>query len=358
MYEQKQRVVESQIVEVEKLNAVISSMEKQMVALKGKYEAAVEARNFTGVQLIDRNDELCVLYEKYNVQQQTAQRGNMALAEREEEKRELVRQVRELERRVEVVLAGVPQVQRFGEQILELQQALEEERQVTESLCRDLESPSNLMRWRHLEGDDPTESQLRDRLRVVTDRMDSVSEHLLEREMVLEEVGELATALQQQARKGRAEGADTMRQVSELQTRLRATTRSMMATVSELSMYQATAMKLKEEQERMEQELSAAVERMSRIEPPTPDAEDEWFRMQQVYAARAEAMRRREAEEALRREVEQPTRTTAVPRPNAYVPSDALGVPKPYNFSHPFKPAEAGAQMRHFVKPAPRAIII
>lgn len=358
MYEQKQRVVESQIVEVEKLNAVISSMEKQMVALKGKYEAAVEARNFTGVQLIDRNDELCVLYEKYNVQQQTAQRGNMALAEREEEKRELVRQVRELERRVEVVLAGVPQVQRFGEQILELQQALEEERQVTESLCRDLESPSNLMRWRHLEGDDPTESQLRDRLRVVTDRMDSVSEHLLEREMVLEEVGELATALQQQARKGRAEGADTMRQVSELQTRLRATTRSMMATVSELSMYQATAMKLKEEQERMEQELSAAVERMSRMEPPTPDAEDEWFRMQQVYAARAEAMRRREAEEALRREVEQPTRTTAVPRPNAYVPSDALGVPKPYNFSHPFKPAEAGAQMRHFVKPAPRAIII
>ena len=29
---------------------------------------AVETRNFTGTQLIDRNDELCILWEKANIQ--------------------------------------------------------------------------------------------------------------------------------------------------------------------------------------------------------------------------------------------------------------------------------------------------
>ena len=37
-------------------------MEKEMLTLKQQYETAVDARNYTGIQLIDRNDELCILY--------------------------------------------------------------------------------------------------------------------------------------------------------------------------------------------------------------------------------------------------------------------------------------------------------
>lgn len=32
-----------------------------------KYEMACEHRNYMGIQLIDRNDELCILYEKANI---------------------------------------------------------------------------------------------------------------------------------------------------------------------------------------------------------------------------------------------------------------------------------------------------
>jgi hypothetical protein len=32
------------------------------------YELAVKDRNKVGIMLIDRNDELCILYEKNNVQ--------------------------------------------------------------------------------------------------------------------------------------------------------------------------------------------------------------------------------------------------------------------------------------------------
>lgn len=64
-------VVEQQIVEIEKQNSVINALEREMLRLKAMYEAAVEQRNFAGVQLIDRNDELCVLYEKSNIQETT-----------------------------------------------------------------------------------------------------------------------------------------------------------------------------------------------------------------------------------------------------------------------------------------------
>lgn len=57
--------------EIEKQNGVINALEREMLRLKAMYEAAVEQRNFAGVQLIDRNDELCVLYEKSNIQETT-----------------------------------------------------------------------------------------------------------------------------------------------------------------------------------------------------------------------------------------------------------------------------------------------
>lgn len=62
------KVVEQQIIEIERQNTTINGLEKEMLRLKAVYETAVEQRNLTGVQLIDRNDELCVLYEKSNIQ--------------------------------------------------------------------------------------------------------------------------------------------------------------------------------------------------------------------------------------------------------------------------------------------------
>ena len=56
-----------------------------MVKLKRQYEVAVEERNYTGLQLIDRNDELCILYEKSNLQQSALKAGEAEIRKREEE---------------------------------------------------------------------------------------------------------------------------------------------------------------------------------------------------------------------------------------------------------------------------------
>ena len=53
----------------------------------------------------------------------------------------------------------------------------------------------------------------------------------------------------------------------------------------------------------------------------------------------------------------QAVRTTADPRPNAYIP-DELGIPKPYGGLAPFKPTELGSSMRHIKAPKPPEIQI
>lgn len=60
-----------------------------MLRLKKNYEMVIEARNYTGIVLIDRNDELCILYEKANVQDDILRRGELALKQREDDTRML-----------------------------------------------------------------------------------------------------------------------------------------------------------------------------------------------------------------------------------------------------------------------------
>lgn len=86
----------------------------------------------------------------------------------------------------------------YAEQILELQHQLATEREVTEKLCRDLETPKNADRWRELEGEDPDKDQLTSKAKVLDERLNDKKEQLLEKELVLEEVTALSDRLRKQ----------------------------------------------------------------------------------------------------------------------------------------------------------------
>lgn len=171
---------------------------------------------------------------------------------------------------------------------------------------------------------------------------------------MLEEVGSLSERLRVQAVEGRGETLDIARTVNEYQSRIKSVTRKLMACVSELSMYQATGMKLEQEREARAAELQEAHERLEQGEPPTDDAEREWSRMERKREARLQMVAR--AQEEARANFGD-VQTTAVPRPNAYLP-EQIALPRPYGAMAPFKPTEPGSTMRHIVKPQPREIEI
>ena len=314
---------------------------------------AVEERNYTGIQLIDRNDELCILYEKCNMQQTVLKKGELEIAKREEEIRMLDLQVAELVRQLEVTRRKLPKIPELEQEIVTLQSQLEEERALSDRQSAELEAPENSKRWRKLEGKDPEPEDLAAKLQVLEERVNDKKEQLLEKDLVLEEVSNLANRLRTQALEGREDTLQLAKRVNDFQAKIKATTRRMMSTVSELSMYQATAMKLAQENTFKEEQLHNMTRNLDEGLAPTEDIEREWLRYELELERRGgETYTKNVLQETAPSQL---THTTAEPRPNAYIPDD-IGIPKPYGALAPFKPTELGATMRHVRRPQPREI--
>ncbi|DBA00511.1 TPA: hypothetical protein N0F65_006415 [Lagenidium giganteum] len=328
-YRLKQEQVEQQIVEIDKLNGIITATEKEMLRLKKKYEQAVDARNATGVALIDRNDELCILYEKSNLQEQALNEGEVGLTRKEQEIRMLKIQLGDLHRQLENTRKQLPHLPQLAQRILDLQEDLKQEKDVTELLCRDLETPKNSEQRYHKK-----------------------KEQLLEKELVLEEVTSLSNKLRVQAGERRGETLELAKKVNDFQGRIKETTRKMMAIVSELSMYQATAMKLQQEKHDSLIDYEECVKRYDAGQTPNEYCEHQLARLQ-MQRMREDDVRMQKAQNF----PSQLTYTTAEPRPNAYIP-ESLGIPKPYGSQAPFKPTQQGSTMRHTRPPQRRDIEI
>jgi len=355
-YRSKQSVVEQQIQEIDKLNVVINTMEKEMLELKSRYEKAVEERNVTGVQLIDRNDELCVLYERSNQQQQALKAGEIQLLKRTEELRLLRLQTEELKRQYLAARKRLPEIESNNAKIQDLEAQLAEMRRKTDECSNLLEDPNNAERWRPLEGEDPTFEQLTTKIRTLEGRLNVKREQLLEKELVLEEVSALTNKMRVQAISRRDSAKEFVDQLNEFQTKIRETTKKMLASVSELSMYQATALRLQQEKAARESTLEAANWRASHGVAPTDDAVKDLDRTEKNRVLQAEATLRRE-ERLAQLPAAGTIKTSAEPRPSAYIPDD-IGIPKPYGLHAPFKPSESGSTMRHVRVPNPRQIEI
>lgn len=352
--------VEQYVIEIDKLNSIINSIEKEMVVLRRKYEQAVETRNFTGTQLIDRNDELCILWEKSNIQEKLLKKGEDAMLSRAEEIRGLRIDLAEVHRQLRVVRGKIPEVPKLVEEVVKLREQVASVRKHTDELSRELENPkSSLRKWRKLKGEDLDKDTLRIKIQDLDERLNDKKESLLEKELILEEVTALSDKLRNQAVDGRQGTMELSQKVNVFQSRIKDVTRKMMATVSELSMHQATSHKLQTERDNACERAMSARERFRNGEAPTDSADVEFSKILQVEQQRdldkQAAAQRKQEDDIMNSNF---TRTTADPRVNAYIPEDDHGLPKAYGASAPFKPSAQGSTMRHIRKPNPKPIEI
>merc|ERR1719331_2822284 len=350
--------VEQYVIEIDKLNGIINSVEKEMVVLRRKYEQAVETRNFTGIQLIDRNDELCILWEKSNIQEKLLKKGEQAMLTKEEEIRSLKIDVKEVKRQLHVVQKKIPEVPKLIDEVMRLREQVGSVRKRTDELSLELENPKSVMRkWRGLGGEDLDLQTLRMKTQDLEERLNDKKESLLEKELILEEVAALSDKLRQQAVDGRQGTMELSQKVNVFQSRIKDVTRKMMGTVSELSMYQATAHKLQAERDDACERMMMARERFQNGKPPTDTAYAEFTKMiqveQQKVVDKQLATQRKQEEDIMNSNF---TRTTAEPRVNAYIPEDDHRLPKAYGVNAPFKPTVLGSTMRHIRKPNPKPI--
>ncbi|KAF6250573.1 hypothetical protein COO60DRAFT_1681477 [Scenedesmus sp. NREL 46B-D3] len=367
--------LQEQMEAIEALSNLISRAEGAMLGSRKTYEAAIAARNNTGVMLIDRNDELAVLHEKAHLQEAQIAAGNLDMGLRDNETRVLQLQVAELQRSMHALNTAMPDLPAVDRDIAALKAGLLKvrgqldldsfpstlmARQSSAQLGDALEDPSNAAtaaRVRLLGGRIPEKDELVAKLQSLEERLSMQHDSLGEKQLVLGEVTHLTDSLRGTAAEGRATGAQLAAAANAYQGKLRGVTRRMMATISELSLYQATALKLHASKEQLQQLLETARQRLEAGQSPTEEAEMEWAAMCRQQETLDDLKQQREEVAAILDQKGALQHTSAETRPNAYIPED-LGIPKPYGAFSPFKPTAPGTTMRHVRKPAPREIVI
>lgn len=357
-YRQKQSTVELQIQDIDKLNLVINNLEHEMLELKSLYEKAVNDRNVSGVRLIDKNDELCVLNERWKLQKDVLAKAEAELIRQEDEMRFLRLQHEELSRQYKAVNFHLPQVVALRSQLARLEEELLAERRVADAEGCKLEDTANMERYRELLGEDPDMDQLTAKMNVLDARINGKREQQLEKEVVLEELTELTETLRSKGLERRDKAKSQADQLNTLQTRIREATKKMLATVSELSMYQATALRLQNEKSVREKELEDATWRVDHGEAPNEEALVDFEKSERRRQHQTEVLAKTKSDysQSMQGPVDM-MKTTAEPRPTAYVPDNTImPIPRPYGNHAPFKPSELGATMRHIRQPIPKVI--
>ncbi|KAI8905763.1 hypothetical protein DFJ77DRAFT_209812 [Powellomyces hirtus] len=387
-YRERRAEIDQNLSRIETLQLLIAAAESDLVSLRSRHETLLKTRNTTGTHLLDRHDELCILYEKLNLTNEVSQRGEEALQNIQATVRKLSIIAADLSRGVETLKRGMPrrEVAQAKERIDELLDSLAQAKERSRELSTRMESPWEPDRTRDLGGSDPTHKHLVKKIRDVEEKLAEREERILEKDLILSEVSTLTDRLKRQTLDGRSESHAVAGKVNDLSKRIKHTTKAMMARVSELAMHQGMAVALYQEKINKELLIEEAKTRLASGLAPTPAIEREFYRAEyksheQAVAQQAitERKMRAQANGCIDTDDEfyiYPTlRTTAHPRPNAYIPDTTpsvtaaaaaaargvvteLPIPKPYGGHAPFRPREKGAQMRYFRRAVIKAVEI
>ncbi|XP_044136083.1 coiled-coil domain-containing protein 146 isoform X1 [Bufo gargarizans] len=353
---------EQQKMEIGRLTNMINQAEEEMVGLRKKYESAVQNRNERGVQLIEREEEVCIFYEKINTQEMLLRNGDVEMMALDERIRFLKMKVTEEKRQIEQIKKELPNKKVLGSDLITLQIQLSQCYDRVAELEELAQSPEKESRTRILEGKDPSLQDLIKKMEELELNLAEKEEHLLEKDFLYEQVSKLSERIRIKAENGKEDTLVLAKKMNDLQKKIKDATRKMMSCIAELSMQQASSIKLQQETRDKEKFVQRCYTRMEQGLPPSEEMEQEWNRL-----LREEHRRRIEKEEKARAEEEEEQHilpngiyTTADQRPNAYIPEDenVLPLPRPYGALAPFKPSEPCANMRHIRKPLIRPIEI
>ncbi|XP_059026898.1 coiled-coil domain-containing protein 146 [Mustela lutreola] len=353
---------EIQLNNIDRLANMITMIEEEMVQLRKRYEKAVQHRNESGVQLIEREEEVCIFYEKVNIQEKMKLNGEIEIHVLEEKIRFLKLKIAEKQREIHVTQKLLPTKRALDADLAVLQIQFSQCTDRIKDLEKKFINPEDESRICFIPGKDMTQEEMIKKLDALELQLAKKEEKLLEKDFIYEQVSRLTDRL---CSKTQAYKQDTLllaKKMNGYRKKIKDATEQMMALVAELSMKQALAIELQKEVREKEDFIFSCNSRIEKGLPLNKDIEREWLKVlrdEEMYAL-AIAEKSREFLVTDNRQLPNGVYTTAEPRPNAYIPEAeaTLPLPKPYGALAPFKPSEPGSNMRHIRKPVTKPIEI
>lgn len=253
------KTIGSQKVEITKLSHIINEADAERLRQKKAYEHVINARDILGTQLIRRNDELALLYEKIKIQQSTLAKGEVQYRQRLEDIALLKVKINDERRQLYILKRQVKNIDALKAEMIALEKELMEERTKVKALSEELENPMNVHRWRKLEGSDPPTYEMIQKIHTLQKRLIAKTEEVVEKDTLIQEKEKLYVELKNIL--ARQPGPEVAEQLSIYQQNLRDKTRQMKAMASELNMYQAQVNEYKYEIERLNREMQEVKKR-------------------------------------------------------------------------------------------------
>ncbi|KAF5909199.1 cilia- and flagella-associated protein 58, partial [Clarias magur] len=251
--QETKQYIDNQELEEHKLLKIIADADAEKVRQKKDLDQVISERDILGTQLVRRNDELALLYEKIKIQQSILNKGEIQYNQRVEDIRLLKLEIRRLRRDKTVLNKTVSNVEDLRREVYHMQRELIKERARCQSLQEELESPMNVHRWRRLEASDPSTFELIQKIHSLQRRLITKTEEVVEKELLLQEKEKLYVELKHIL--ARQPGPEAAEQLQIYQQTLKEKTKQLKALSSELNMCDSQAQEYKYEIERLAGEL-------------------------------------------------------------------------------------------------------
>ncbi|CAH8520353.1 unnamed protein product [Schistosoma mattheei] len=372
--EQKERMKQS----IHRQNTIITQTTKQIENLKNAIGHVIKVRNSQAIEMVERNEEFCVLQEKLNLQNSTLNKGEIEMNKLEDEIKSLQLIKNDLKRKNELLKKEGKEKEKLQNEILSSQLQLAVCQNRVAKLEKTAISPKAFLL--DSETGVPIKKDLIKyiaELRCKIDKLEiqifSREKKLLELNLLLDAIKCLINKLEKQVNMGKDVALTLAVKTNEQKGTTVQTTKRLKATTAELTMLMTTAFELEQQVKERRTFLKECYQRMEAGNPPTDDVIEELEKYNRIVQWKSERARISKALEL------DDYWTTAPERPNAYLihrnvsnksyenppntapnpgsSDDQMSSPKtnsvliPYGAHAPFRPNDPSSHMRHFRKP-------
>jgi len=226
---------------------------------KKQYEEVVSERDLISTNLIRRNDELALVYEKIRIQQSTLGKGETQYRLRLDDINLLKMEIRRLTREKSILNKSVSNVEVLKREVHHAQKELLQERMRCRALEEELETPMNVHRWRKLKGSDPSTYEKIQKIQTLQKRLIAKTEEVVGKELEIQE--QEKEYLELKSLLARQPGPEVQAQIQIYQQTLKDKQRQLKSMASELNMYKSQSSEYKYEIERLARELTETKKR-------------------------------------------------------------------------------------------------
>uniref|UniRef100_A0A8C0EKF3 Cilia and flagella associated protein 58 n=1 Tax=Bubo bubo TaxID=30461 RepID=A0A8C0EKF3_BUBBB len=247
--------IENQEADERKLLKIIAEADAERLKQKKECDQVgiSNLRDILGSQLVRRNDEVALLYEKIKIQQSILNNGETQYQQRIEDIRLLKLEIKKLRREKAILGKSVANVEELRQEVHHMRKELLKEQTRCKVLEEELENPLNVHRWRKLEASDPSTYELIQKIQRLQKQLISKTGEVIEKELLLQEKEKLYVELKHIL--ARQPGPEAAEQLQLYRHTLREKTKQMKVLSSELSMYESQSQEYKYEIERLANEL-------------------------------------------------------------------------------------------------------